>query len=57
MFRVTKTEHVNKTFRLPVTLVQQLEQLAQNKDVSLNQLVIQCCEYALSNLEEEDISQ
>ncbi|MDE7424114.1 MAG: hypothetical protein K2N51_10510 [Lachnospiraceae bacterium] len=54
MFKVTKTEHVNKTFRLPVTLVQQLEQLAQNKDVSLNQLVIQCCEYALSNLEEDD---
>lgn len=54
MFKVTKPEYTNKTFRLPLNLVETLETLAQSKDISLNQLVIQCCEYALSNLEEED---
>lgn len=52
MFRVTKPEYVNKTFRMPAELVAILEKLAQEKQVSLNQLVIQCCEYALQNLDE-----
>ena len=58
MFKVKKTEHINKTFRLPVCLVEKMESLAQNKGVSLNNLVIQCCEYALENIEqtEEDNS-
>ena len=49
MFRVERPEHVNKTFRLPLDLVQQLEQFAQNERISMNQLVIQCCRYALDN--------
>ena len=36
---------------MPSELVSQLEVLAQNKQVSLNRLVIQCCKYALDNLE------
>ncbi len=51
MFEVKKTEHINKTFRMPSELVKQLEILAQEKGVSLNNLVVQCCEYALENLE------
>lgn len=51
MFRVEKTEYVNKTFRMPAELVRELECLAQEKQVSMNQLVIQCCKYALSNLD------
>ena len=54
MFEVKKTEHINKTFRMPTDLVQKLEVLAQNKNVSLNNLVIQCCEYALNNIEQSD---
>lgn len=54
MFKVTKTEYTNKTFRLPLELVQKLEKLAVAKDVSLNNLVVQCCEFALENLEDED---
>lgn len=53
MFQVKKTEYVNKTFRMPRELVQQLETLAQQKDVSLNQLVTQCCQYALDQLDTE----
>ena len=52
-FEVTKPEYINKTFRMNVELVKRLEVLAQEKDVSLNNLVVQCCEYALENLKEE----
>ena len=51
MFQIKKTEYVNKTFRLPVELVKKLEILAQEKGVSLNNLVAQCCEYALDNID------
>lgn len=53
-FRVEKTEYVNKTFRLPKDLVTELSVLAQQKNVSLNQLVIQCCRYSVNNLEDSD---
>ena len=53
-FRVEKTEYVNKTFRLPKDLVTELSVLAQQKNVSLNPLVIQCCRYSLNNLEDSD---
>ena len=54
MFKIKKTEHINKTFRMPVDLIEKMEIIAQNKDVSLNTLVIQCCEYALENLDDEE---
>lgn len=54
MFDVKKPEMVNKTFRLPVSLVKNLQKVAQEKDVSLNNLIIQCCEYALENLDNKD---
>ena len=50
MFEVKKSEHINKTFRLPLDLVRQLERVAQEKNVSLNNLIVQCCTYALDNL-------
>ncbi len=53
MFEIKKEEYVNKTFRMPVTLVKKLEVLAQNNNVSLNNLIIQCCEYAVDNLKEK----
>lgn len=53
MFRIKKTEYTNKTFRLPTDLVKKMEALAQNKQVSLNNLVVQCCEYALDNIDQE----
>lgn len=51
MFKVNKTEYANKTFRIPEPLLENLESVAQQQDISLNRLVIQCCEYALKNLE------
>ncbi|MBQ3045529.1 MAG: hypothetical protein IJO03_03450 [Clostridia bacterium] len=39
---------------MPSNLIAELETLAQSKQISLNQLVIQCCKYALENLEKDD---
>ena len=51
MFIVKKnSEMMNKTFRLPVELVEQLTQVAKAQDVSVNNLVQQCCEYALGDM-------
>ena len=55
MFKVKKTEYVNKTFRLPTDLVKRLEVVAQNKNVSLNNLVVQCCKYALENIDNSEV--
>ena len=50
MFRVHRTEMVNKTFRLPEELVNRLAVVAQQQGVSMNNLVAQCCVYALDHL-------
>ena len=51
MFEIKKNEHINKTFRLPAELVKELTLLAQKHDISLNNLVVQCCKYALARQE------
>ncbi|MBQ7504972.1 MAG: hypothetical protein IJT79_06635 [Ruminococcus sp.] len=51
MFVVKKPESSNKTIRLPNELIDKLEKLASEKDISFNQLVVQCCQYALDNLQ------
>lgn len=50
MFTIKKIEMVNKTFRLPIELVERLQTVAQQQGISLNNLVIQSCNYALENL-------
>lgn len=51
MFKVKKVEMVNKTFRLPTELVKRLAIVAQEQGVSMNNLVGQCCEYALNQMD------
>lgn len=53
MFQIRKTTSSNKTIRMPDTLIHDLETLAYENDISFNQLVIQCCEYALSHMNDE----
>ncbi len=58
MFKIEKgSECDNKTFRLPVELIERLAVLASKNNLSMNKLVIQCLNYALDNLEEDDGSQ
>lgn len=55
MFKIPKGyETIQKTFRLPVPLVEQLEALAFSHNISLNKLVIQCIQYALGQLSESE---
>ncbi len=54
MFIVRKNESSNKTIRMPNVLIEQLEELAATEDISFNQLVVQCCNYALANLPNSD---
>ena len=42
-------ETITKTFRLPVKICEQLEQLAFDNNLSLNAVVVQCLEYALED--------
>ena len=44
---------VNKTVRIPVHIVDQLEQLAGEYNTSVNKIVIQCLDYALANISDD----
>lgn len=50
MFEVKKDEYVNKTFRMSSKLVEELSAVAQENKVSVNELVVQCCRYALKDI-------
>jgi predicted HicB family RNase H-like nuclease len=54
MFVIKKPESSNKTIRMPNELIDKLEKLATSNDISFNQLVVQCCEYALDNLQKNE---
>ena len=53
MFRVKHVEkkYINKTLRFPVALMHKLEKVADENNVSVNELLRQCAEYALGNME------
>lgn len=53
-FKIQKIESMNKTVRMPTDLIHSLEHLANCHDVSFNQLVVQCCRYALEHLDTSD---
>ena len=54
MFKIQKGYDTEpKTFRLPIELIERLETLAAQNKLSLNQLVIQCLNYAVDNLEND----
>ena len=45
---------LNKTLRLKETMINQIQNLADKKDVSFNYLVTQMLQYCLDNLEDEN---
>ena len=55
MFRLKKDyiEYENKSLRLPKELIEQVQTLANENNMSFNKVVIQCIEYALSNLSKD----
>lgn len=56
MFEIKKHSSSNKTIRMPDSLIEKLEKLAAKNDISFNQLVIQCCEYAIKHLKQQEDS-
>jgi predicted HicB family RNase H-like nuclease len=48
-FNIEREEYINKTFKIPVKLVEKMNEICDNKNVSLNKLVVKCIEYALEN--------
>lgn len=51
MFEIKKPSASNKTIRMPDSLIEKLEKLAGKNNISFNQLVVQCCEYAMKHLD------
>ncbi|MGN1040898.1 MAG: hypothetical protein ACI4QL_05665 [Candidatus Fimimonas sp.] len=47
-------ESVNKTFRIPMNIVEELERLAGKYNTSVNKIVVQCLEYAIENINCEE---
>ena len=53
MFKIAKGyDHVTKTIRIPAPLAEELETLAARNNISLNQLINQCIQFAMENQEE-----
>ncbi|WP_195941212.1 YlcI/YnfO family protein [Faecalibacillus intestinalis] len=52
-----KKQTENKTIRFPEELVNEIEKYIQNKDVTFSHFVIQACEYALENVEDDETSE
>jgi len=52
MFQIRKGyDSESKTFRLPIELIEKLNVIATQNKLSLNQLVIQCLDYAVDNID------
>lgn len=53
MFKLKKEyiEYENKSLRLPKDLIEKVQMLANENQMSFNKVVIQCIEYALDNTE------
>jgi predicted HicB family RNase H-like nuclease len=53
-FKIEKPEYVNRTFRITKELAETLSEIAQHEGISVNELVVQCCNYAISNMNTTD---
>ena len=50
-FKTEKPEYVNRTFRITKELAEKSSEIAQKESISVNELVVQCCNFAISNME------
>lgn len=54
VFKIEREEYINKTFRLQKKLVERMEKVCDDKNISLNKLIVLCVNYALDNMEDEE---
>lgn len=52
-FIIKKPTSSNRTIRMPDALIEKITKISVEQDVSFNQVVVQCCEYALENMKSE----
>lgn len=57
MFEIKSEQKSNKTIRMPDTLIDKLQKTADANNISFNQLIVQCCEYALNDMKTTDSDQ
>lgn len=48
------TKYENKSLRLPRDLIDQVQALANENNMSFNKVVIQCIEYALGDMDQAE---
>ncbi len=48
-----RKESVNKCVRFPAEIITRIDEVANKNNVSFSKFVIQACEYALNDLEEQ----
>ena len=48
-----KKESENKTIRFPLPLIDRIEKTIKGKNVTFSGFVIQACEYALDNIDDD----
>lgn len=53
-FHIKKQEYSNRTLRFLVELLEELNVIATSKNISLNQLVVKRCEYAMKNFDDKE---
>ena len=46
-FILKKPTSSNRTIRMPDALIEKITQIAGEKNISFNQVVFKCCEYAI----------
>lgn len=54
VLRKDSIEYENKSLRLPKELIERVQTLADNNDMSFNKVVIQCIDYALEHMGKEN---
>lgn len=52
-FEIKRQEYVNRTFRLTKELADTLSQVAQEENISVNELVVQSCQFALEHMKKD----
>lgn len=52
-----KKETENKTIRFPMPLIDRIEDAIKNQDVTFSSFVIQACEYALNDMDNDKKSE
>lgn len=54
MFEIKKgaSSYENKTVRLPIEMIEEVQRLADDNNLSFNAVIQQCVRYALDNMKE-----